>query len=374
VVVLWAILKKAEMSKSKRVYQIDLFRFLAAVGVMLYHYTCQYRIAQTDGTYLRPFPGIAEVSKFGYLGVDLFFIISGFVIALSIQKASLIHFIKSRVTRLYPAYWFCLIVTFLVVLVWGGSKYSATYPQFFANATMLNGFFGVENIDGVYWSLYVELKFYLLMALYLLLRKIKDFKLEHFIVPWLTLSVFSVFIPFESSVVLRIVKSIFILDYSALFIAGMIYYKIYKTGAKPIYFAGLTVCLLVSITHGLDKLTAVEAAYDIEYSRYAIVFFLVLFNLLIYLSSIKKLQFINSPKLLKFGVLTYPLYLIHSKIGIIIFRNHMTEDNKYLLVTFVTLVMILAAYLINTYFEIPFSKKISGWLNYWHAKYEERKI
>lgn len=355
------------MGSKKRIYQIDLFRFIAAVGVMFYHYTSLYRIQQPDGSYLRPFPGVAEITKFGYLGVDLFFIISGFVIILTVQRSSFIHFIKSRITRLYPAYWFCLTLTFLVITIWGGIKYNATFKQFLINGTMLNGFTKVPYVDGVYWSLYVELKFYLLVALFLLINTVKKINLNYFIIFWFMLSLAFPFLEHLSSPVIRILKSAFILDYSPLFIAGILYFKTYKEGFKLIYLPALIVCLALSIYHGINKMQDVEALYDLSYSPYSIALFLLSFNVLMFLVSNQKLQAINSPKLLRLGVMTYPLYLIHQKIGYIIFMHFMNENNRGIVIMATMVLMLTSAYLINVFIEIPFSQRVASGLDSIHC-------
>jgi len=55
---------------------------------------------------------------------------------------------------------------------------------------MFQNYVGVESIDGVYWSLFVEMKFYILIALFLLANKIKRISLNAFIYGWLCLSIF----------------------------------------------------------------------------------------------------------------------------------------------------------------------------------------
>ena len=69
------------MKKINRIYQIDLFRFIAAVCVVLYHYL--FRGWAADNMSDLSFNKIGHFFKYGYLGVNLFFIISGFVIILS---------------------------------------------------------------------------------------------------------------------------------------------------------------------------------------------------------------------------------------------------------------------------------------------------
>ena len=152
---------------SLRFYELDLLRFGAAASVVLFHYG--FRGYAADHMTDMPYLSLASTVKYGYLGVDLFFLISGFVILMTACAGSARHFVASRVARLYPAFWACCTLTFLVTLIAGGGRFSASLNQYAANMTMFSGFFGVPSIDGAYWSLFVEMRFYLLVFVVLLL-------------------------------------------------------------------------------------------------------------------------------------------------------------------------------------------------------------
>ena len=96
------------MNKSKkRIAEIDTLRGLAALWVVFYHYT--YRYGQIYGENLLPW----TVFKHGYLGVQVFFVISGFVIYLTLERRNnLLDFAVSRFSRLFPVYWAAIGVTF----------------------------------------------------------------------------------------------------------------------------------------------------------------------------------------------------------------------------------------------------------------------
>src|SRR5690349_17773865 len=84
-----------------RLYEVDLLRIFAAVSVVLYHYLFAgyYKVVSPLG-----FEAPGLVARYGYLGVDLFFLISGFVVLLSAWDRTPRSFLVSRVVRLYPAY------------------------------------------------------------------------------------------------------------------------------------------------------------------------------------------------------------------------------------------------------------------------------
>src|SRR5438128_1660502 len=144
-----------------RANEIDLLRFLAALAVVIFHYAFRGYVGHSSSL---PYPLLEPAAKYGRHGVELFFMISGFVILMSASSGSLRHFIVSRVVRLYPAYWVCCTVTF-TALVLLAKQSSPTVVQYVSNMTMLTGFDFMQKIapvplmDGSYWSLVVEMRF-----------------------------------------------------------------------------------------------------------------------------------------------------------------------------------------------------------------------
>src|SRR5699024_1067139 len=111
--------------------------------------------------------------SYGHYGVQLFFIISGFVIFMSVRRGrSAGDFLIKRAFRLYPAYIASIVITF-IVLSSSAIDIQRTIPEMILNMTMFQEFFGIRNIDGSYWSLRVELTFYLVMGVVMLLDKTK---------------------------------------------------------------------------------------------------------------------------------------------------------------------------------------------------------
>lgn len=101
--------------KSVRYHEIDLLRFVAAFVVLLYHYV--FRGYNHDQLSPVEYPFLGSIFKYGYLGVELFFIISGYVVLMSAYHKTVREFFISRVVRLYPAFWiactFCFVITYV---------------------------------------------------------------------------------------------------------------------------------------------------------------------------------------------------------------------------------------------------------------------
>lgn len=146
----------APVAKGRLTY-IDSLRGIAALLVVLMH-----NIQPIATGSVRTL--IYDIVDPGKVGVVVFFAISGFVIPFSFSKgpAPLRRFAISRLFRLYPAYWLSM-VGYLVLLAAAG----ATLPSLttiLANVTMIQAALGQPNVLGVYWTLFIEVLFYILCA------------------------------------------------------------------------------------------------------------------------------------------------------------------------------------------------------------------
>jgi peptidoglycan/LPS O-acetylase OafA/YrhL len=114
--------------------------------------------------FLAGLPGI----NLGVLGVGIFFLISGFVIPLSLQSRSAGQFAWARLLRIFPTYWVALAIQIAVlaaVASFWEREQSLTWTRVLANAALAFNLFHVSSIDTVNWTLVVELQFYALAAL-----------------------------------------------------------------------------------------------------------------------------------------------------------------------------------------------------------------
>ena len=100
---------------SNRIYEMDVLRISGALVVIMYHYT--FRGLILNGERIPLFPAIEVVTKYGYLGIGLFFMISGFVILFSALNKSPLEFVISRIDRLYPVYWVAVSITATTIIV-----------------------------------------------------------------------------------------------------------------------------------------------------------------------------------------------------------------------------------------------------------------
>jgi peptidoglycan/LPS O-acetylase OafA/YrhL len=147
---------------------LDPLRFGAALGVAIFHQMFWSwawvsigvpgfeRTVAADVIY----PSAAPFTWFGWVGVEIFFVISGFVIASSASQSSPAEFLLGRALRLYPAVWVCATATFLVLLLFGsGTASEFVLPYIHAMLMVPKGVTG-QWLDEVYWTLAAETAFY----------------------------------------------------------------------------------------------------------------------------------------------------------------------------------------------------------------------
>lgn len=139
---------------------IDGLRGIAACMVMLYH--------------LGNRTGLEPVAHWGYLGVAVFFVISGFVIASTLDRelsgAAIGRFFARRFVRLDIPYWANIALTILLgaqLYHIGGPIHRYTIQQVAAHLIYLQDILGVQPINQVYWTLCLEIQFYLTLAIFL---------------------------------------------------------------------------------------------------------------------------------------------------------------------------------------------------------------
>lgn len=174
--------ESAVAEPAPRFVGIDALRGVAAVMVMMFHYTTRYD--EKFGHVSAP----AFTVPWGHLGVDLFFMISGFVIFMTLERTTRPRdFLISRLSRLFPTYWVAVAFTFATLAAFPqlGKEVSAT--QAIENLLMFHGLFGIAHIDGVYWTLEVELLFYWAMFLLWLTGRLGS--PGKWVAPWLALCI-----------------------------------------------------------------------------------------------------------------------------------------------------------------------------------------
>lgn len=345
----------------EEILPINLLRFLAALSILFVHkFASLIEIGYLPHflSFLIPF------SEYGYLGVNLFFLISGFVITLSSEGRTVGQFISARFIRLFPIFWICVSITSLITLFLSNEHISLL--KFAANLTMTPEYFGANSfIDGSYWTLGIELRFYMFIAFILLVRAFVATSLQkialYLTVPLLYLTLY--FNPYSISLIDNIFLNIFYYfgsEYAQYFIAGILFYGIYKNNKSLYHYGAIAICYLVAV------IRAINAAYT-NNSPTIITIFITLFFVVFLAISLQKIpntsfSFLGNHYrkiLITLGAITYPLYLLHSKIMQLLtdtFINHAIPSyiaSPLLLFIMISLILFVnnVDFTINTYWK-----------------------
>ncbi|MBD3641173.1 MAG: acyltransferase [Marinobacter sp.] len=285
--------------QSTRLESLDALRGLAAIGVVLFHYLPYY-----DQLYTHQFilpAGLDNALQFGRYGVQLFFILSGFVIFMTLERTrSAGWFALARAFRLLPALWAGIILTSLSVHILGPQDRAVSLSDALLNTVLLHEYLGLPHVDGAYWSLVVEVTFYAWIgSLFYGMNQWRHLRMAL----WLWLAVSYAGVIWWKSLPESLefpVKDLLFVKYAPLFISGMILYRWHRHGPLP---SGEWLLLMLAILHSL-------VAYKAPYS-----FFVLGCYGTFALAVAGRLQFLASRPLLWLGSLSYTLYLVHQNIG-----------------------------------------------------------
>jgi peptidoglycan/LPS O-acetylase OafA/YrhL len=333
-----------------RLAALDGLRLLAAVAVAVYHYTVSWRI---DGVHVPEYflPTAAHVTVYGFLGVELFFLISGFVICMSCWGRPLGAYFTSRVSRLYPAYWACLVVTagfVALVPMTGGLPVEGvpTLTEVALNATMLQQPLGVPSVDTVYWTLFVELRFYLLFAV-VVWTGLTYRRAVLFCAVWLTVAVLC------PAWDLPVVDLIVIPDYAPYFVAGIAMYLIHRFGATALLVGVVGMAWLVGLERVGDRMADIHPGFPVPaWPGHLVVTlsFAVLLAVALGWANGIRWRWLTVA-----GAVTYPFYLLHQRIGYGVIRTAYvgSELPVWFIVVLALVVVGGLAWLVQRYVERP---------------------
>lgn len=332
----------------KRLQLLDYGRLAAALCVMGYHYFFN-GIQNGKIATITTIPEIAALAQYGYLGVPFFFMISGYVIFFSAQNRSASQFAVSRLVRLYPAFWIAVFLTSCFALLWGGTLMSVTPAQIAANLTMFAPAFGQPYIDGVYWTLQLELIFYAMVLAILLIglqRKLASFALAWPYAMLLALVAGKSYLPYAG-------------QYYAFFAAGAVF-AICKARKDFTVLASLAACLFLCLDFACGETAELTRQKGVPFSSLIIgVIVCALFGFFVILNS-RRGAALAIPGSRLAGALTYPVYLIHAHVGYMLLTRFGTDANRLAAYTATIALVMLLSYLMHVFGERRYAQQ-------WHS-------
>jgi peptidoglycan/LPS O-acetylase OafA/YrhL len=301
-----------------RVPELDLLRFAAAAAVVIFHF---YVLLPGDTSLQR---ATASASRFGFLGVPLFFMISGFVILWTASNRTAGQFVLARLCRLYPSYWICVLITSAVLSVGGGGP---SWRQIVANLTMLHHLFGYDSVDEVYWTLFIELKFYALISILLLCRQLQ--RIERWLLVWLGLSAVSLVLGLHYHSAIRGLDTLVFEGDAAYFALGCYTYLLRTEGANPRRWRGFAVSAFLSVCAAL-KTQDHYTLSDTWETLTTVSVIVIALCLTMSAVATRRWKLRDARAWYWLGSLTYPLYLLHAMAGKALFGMLPPQWNVWL--------------------------------------------
>ncbi len=333
---------------------MDVLRFIAATAVVLYHFF--FRASTTEPVFAHTgFSDPGGVFRYGYLGVDLFFVISGFVILNSAWKKRPSAFVASRIGRLYPAFWVAMTLTAIVTFWDPNGRYDVSVEKWAYNLTMMPQVWDVGVIDGVYWTLFIELKFYLLILVLCLIGMTLN-RVLVFSVAWLAVSLWDQFEPLPETA-----NELLIPEWAPYFVGGILCALIAREGWKVRYAVPLVVAAgwAVHLATSLAKLQS--KSYGAELSPWVVGGVVLGTFALFALIASHKLQWRWLGKIAFLGGLTYPLYLLHDYIGFVLFELGHGKVSRWVLAGGILALITVLSWLLHR-FENKVAPPFTRWM------------
>jgi peptidoglycan/LPS O-acetylase OafA/YrhL len=308
----------SEFTKPKlvRLEYIDGLRGICAVMVICYHYFSRWTPPKNpvnlypygDALYYFPLFHRAEYA------LMMLFVISGFVIVLTLERCrTLFEFAVRRFSRIWPALTLCCCITYLVLSILPNPPWKPSLLYFLPSLTtiapqILNALFGVDKfdyMDGVYWTLWVDMKFYALIGV-LYFTFGTSYRKPLLIGSVAVIAAFSLATLYKSELVILLLKNLLIAQFVPWFLLGIGFYYMHKDNSdwyeQPILWVALAGMELQELLAGspLRALLALIVP--------------VIFYAAMMVPPVTKV--LSSRILTSIGAASFCMYLTHQRVGV----------------------------------------------------------
>lgn len=331
--------------KSSRIVELDALRALAAINLLLFHFTYLY---QNKYGFSSP---LGFAYPYGKYGVQLFFMLSGLVNAMTLlNKHRSEDFLAARLIRICPPYWAAMLINLGLVCVLPLAASPPSLGQWLANFTIVPGLWGQECIEPVTWTLQVELLFYMILLFWFSIGAFQ----RPLVLTWTVLAVvLAVSLPLKHGWLVpgttgfgiaTALESVLILKTLPLFLIGILLNE-RRVGRGSWWGCGAAMVACGAVFHVVD-------ARDFNPLG------TVLFTALLGLSAFGKIPALRLKPIVFVAGISYSLYLLHNNLGsTLIFHLDPWLGPWSALLLSTTLVVAIA--ILSTYY---FERPVSSWL------------
>lgn len=341
--------------ENKRKTQLDSIQVMRGIGailIVLFHCTQLYQ-TKFHINYLHGLFG------FGYIGVDLFFVISGFILFYIHEKQigkkeGVIKYLVNRILRIYPLYWIILLIVIALMFIVPSAGDSNKYNIVF----VLSNFLLIPNKVKLFmippvWTLTYEMLFYIIFASAILTNR-KIFKIILCI--WASLCLINIIgIIDNNNVYLKVIFD----PINTEFIMGAIIYYLIKKYKDKFSKSICNICLLLGTI--LITVFGLRIYFHKPYgNRVFIGLSIALIVFSIILINIKNRSKYNK-LLVKIGNASYSIYLTHFTLlsaSIIVLQKIHFKYLNTLTITLFNIIVIVLGYICYNILEKPLGKKI----------------
>ena len=367
------------MAEHRHIVGLDVVRFVSATMVMSFHLSF-WSWAAAFGTirHLMPnlptFPELTPVASVGWVGVEIFFVLSGFVIAYTAEGSSAFAFFRSRFLRLVPAIWICASLVFAVLVIGAIAPFKELMPLYLKTIVLVPR---PPWIDPVYWSLCVEVVFYGFVLCLLFANRFCE--VEFFLgaigiisaLVWILYGA-SVIMPGVFGALLAVLERIvyswkpqlLLVHHGCLFALGVYLWLLLFKGLTPRRLIIACVCFVGGYLETLwfAKEQARQLGMDLPTVLSAVIW--VTSVLLIIASIVMNDRVcawaggrVRAIRML--GLMTYPLYLLHQTVGnVVILSLHDRGMPRFLALFFGVAICLIASWIVAAALEPRFKQRL----------------
>jgi len=348
--------------RENRLRALDGLRLIAALMVAAYHYGGRGgEVTQAWGTSAKAqFPTLHSWFAYGCLGVQVFFVISGFVICMSGWGRPLRSFFASRASRLLPSYWAAIIIVTVVFALPVVAYKTVSPSDTLVNLTMMQQPLGADRVLGVCWTLWAEVRFYALFALCVVMPGATRQRVIMFCAGWTLAAVLT------QAANEPLLDLVVMPEYAPFFVGGIGLYLVHRDRHDAYAWGIVIVSWLIGQNQAVRGLWHAPNPDFFSYrTSFGIVLVVTFGFVAVAVIALGWLNWANWRWLTVAGALTYPFYLVHEHLGwVAIEAYHQKLDiPAYATLPLTVLTMLTLAWLLNRFVEDPLTPRMRKMLS-----------